>query len=331
VSTPMIIFRFVLGLGVLLTAACGKKQDTATPAPVVKTQEVAVASSETNHAPATNAVAATNTPSVKPVARAGQEQYEQGLALMRRAQNREELDASVKLFRESAELGNAVAQHALGVCYFTGIGVAKNPDEAMAWLNKSAAQGNADAQFKVASVLIRGDGVPADEAKALEMLRAAADQGHAEAQYNLATLYATGKTAPKDPKEAADWYRKAAESGHPIAQSNLGVLHASGQLGQTNMDEAVRWWKKGAEQGQPSAMFNLAQALVEGKSVEKDLVEAYKWSNLAADQGDPDAARLRSGIATEISPSELGEALKRSRVFKAELQNRRTEQREKLF
>ena len=97
------------------------------------------------------------------------------------------------------------------------------------------------------------------------------------------------------------------------------------------MTEAVRWWKKGAEQGQPSAMFNLAQALIDGKAIEKDLVEAYKWCNLAADQGDREAAQLRTAISTEISLSELGDAITRSREFKSELQRRFTAQKESLF
>ncbi len=97
------------------------------------------------------------------------------------------------------------------------------------------------------------------------------------------------------------------------------------------MVEAIRWWRKSAEQGQSSAQFNFAQALVEGKAVERDLVEAYKWSYLAANQGDRDAAALRNAIGNEITPAELGDALKRAREFKSELQARWESQPKQVF
>jgi TPR repeat protein len=232
VRDRMTILRFCACFFLLLAAACGKKQKDIAARAAQDANQPGIAlsqSAEVARATATNELpAVTNTTLREPAPVPGHAAYERGVALLRNVQRGEDLEAAIALFREAAEQGNAAAQRALGVCYFRGIGVAKNPAEAMAWLNKSVNQGDADAQFKLASILIRGDGVPADEPRAIELLRAAAQQGHAEAQYNLATLYSTGKGLPKDSKEAGNWFRKAAENGHPTAQSNLGVLHASG-------------------------------------------------------------------------------------------------------
>ena len=335
-SNCMSILRFALFL-ILIITGCSKKQEAEVA--IASKPEVLVATNESipkpEQGPVTNSsVFATSISNITEIAKVefpGDDIYQKGLSIVRDAQDAEGMNAALKLFREAAELGNPAAQHALGVCSFTGLGVPKDINEAVIWFEKSAAQGYADAEFKIASLYIRGEGVPKDDAKALELLTKAAEKGHPEAQYNLATLFSTGQSVTKNPAEAARWFRKAAEKGHPIAQSNLGVLHASGEVLEKNMDEALQWWRKAAEQGQPSAQFNLAQALLEGKSLPKDLVEAYKWYSLAAEQGDRDARRMRDALAVELAPSEIAEGLKRSREFKVQQHARREMERNELF
>jgi len=325
--------RFSLCLVIFFAVSCGKKEipeRAANVSPPVNSTNVQSTSPAPNQFVSNEIPASTVIPEESSKV-PGQEIYDAAVAVIRRAQNPAAAEEAMKLFREAAELGNPAAQHALGVSYFTGLGAAKSTEEALAWFHKSAAQGYADAEFRIASIYIRGDGVPADEAKALEFLRKAAERGHTEAQYNLATLYSTGQSVPKDAAEAAKWFRKAAEAGHPTAQSNVGVLYASGEVLEKNMEQAVQWWRKAAEQGQPSAQFNLAQSLFEGKSVAKDLVEAYKWYHLAAEQGDRDAARMRNALSVELRPSEIADALKRSREFNSQLHARREAEKEKLF
>ncbi|MBQ8521472.1 MAG: sel1 repeat family protein [Bacteroides sp.] len=51
-----------------------------------------------------------------------------------------------ELFKISAELGNMVGQRWLGICYLEGLGVEKNRDEAIKWLNKAKEQGDEEAK-----------------------------------------------------------------------------------------------------------------------------------------------------------------------------------------
>ena len=246
----------------------------------------------------------------------GEDVYERGLALLEDVESGAQAKEATRLLREAAELGNASAQQALGACYLNGIGVEQDAAEGAKWLEKSAEQGHAEAQFKLASLHARGEGVPQNFERAAELAKQAAEQGHVEAQYNLATMYSAGRGVPNDMGEATKWFRAAAEAGHGTSQSNLGVLYAAGKVVEKDMAEAVKWFRRAAEQGQPTAQFNLAQAYHDGKAVEKDFLEAYKWYTLAAQQGDRDAQILATMVAVDLTPTELGEAVKRAGAFR---------------
>lgn len=56
---------------------------------------------------------------------------------------------AVKWYRQSAEQGNASAQHNLGVMYDNGKGVSRDYDEAVKWYTLAAEQGNAKAKERL--------------------------------------------------------------------------------------------------------------------------------------------------------------------------------------
>ena len=70
-----------------------------------------------------------------PMLRAG---YEEGY----QAANKGAYTTAFKEFKMAAENGDARAQYSLAVMYNDGIGVRKNPDEAMSWFRKAAAKGH---------------------------------------------------------------------------------------------------------------------------------------------------------------------------------------------
>ena len=86
-------------------------------------------------------------------------------------------DDDVKLIREAAEQGVAVARSALAVMYASGRGMEKN------------------------------------DALAAQWYRLAAEQGDPKAQHNLALMYMTGRGVTRDDAQATEWYRRAAEQG----------------------------------------------------------------------------------------------------------------------
>ena len=98
-----------------------------------------------------------------------------------------------------------------------GTGVARDPQQAVAWYRKVAEQGNSDGQFLLGDSYSTGTGVARDPQQAVFWFRKAAEQGHADAQVLLGKRYATGEGVAQDNKQAVAWYRKAAEQGNTDA------------------------------------------------------------------------------------------------------------------
>ena len=137
--------------------------------------------------------------------------------------------------KRQAEAGDASAQFALGLRYFEGKGVAKDPAQALVWWRKAAEQGNSDAQYTLGEIYsdpssfdILYDMSAKDATQAVAWYRKAAEQGNPGAQFKLGLMYDQGKGVPKDVVQAVLWFRKAAEQGDAIAQNNLGVMYDQG-------------------------------------------------------------------------------------------------------
>ena len=84
-----------------------------------------------------------------------------------------------------------------------------DPATAQKLWKPSAEQGDAVAQYRLAQVYEMGvDGKP-DYVAAAQWYRKAADQGHRAAAFNLAVLYEKGQGVPRDPALALNLYRRA--------------------------------------------------------------------------------------------------------------------------
>jgi TPR repeat protein len=75
---------------------------------------------------------------------------------------------------------------------------------------------------------VEGIGVTKNPEEAVRLFRRASDQGLAEAQYHLGTMYTNGTGVTKDDAEARRWYQKAADQGFSDAQRALDELQAAG-------------------------------------------------------------------------------------------------------
>lgn len=179
---------------------------------------------------------------------------------------------------------DATAQFNLGLKYYNGNGVIKDPAQAVTWWNKAAEQGHADAQYWLGLMYGNGEGVTKNFKQQLAWYTKAAKQGHADAQNNLGYMYAHGEGVAKDSAQAVSWYRKAAEQGNAVAQDNLGLMYAKGEGVEENPKQAEKWWSKAASQGNADAQFNLGWRYAKGKGVEKNLEQAVKLLRQAAEQ-----------------------------------------------
>ena len=66
-------------------------------------------------------------------------------------------EEAVKLFRRAAEEGHALGQAYLGHCYEEGFGVDRDSEQAVIWLGKAAEQGDEYGKERLQLLLSRAD------------------------------------------------------------------------------------------------------------------------------------------------------------------------------
>ena len=98
-------------------------------------------------------------------------------------------------FLFAAQQKHGPAQHALGVMYQRGHGIAANPKLAVNWLEKAATHQLPDSIYNLALAYENGDGVRKNLPRAFTLYRQAALLGHAPSQYNLGLFYYHGRKA----------------------------------------------------------------------------------------------------------------------------------------
>ena len=230
------------------------------------------------------------------------------------------------------------AQYLIGLMYFQGLGVRRDLDLAIGYLQQATDQGHeyarlllgvslnakgefsesakhlqwaadkneASAQYLLGMMYVGGRGVPQDINKALQLFRAAHDQNYTAATTKLAQFYYGGLGGlKKNPLEAARLFRLAAEKGEHQAQLLLGEALYNGEGVAANPTEAVSWFIKAANAGQdPEAYARLGWAYHEGKGVIQNDFEAAKWMKVGADGGSAFAQLVlgtfyRDGVGVE--------------------------------
>jgi TPR repeat protein len=119
----------------------------------------------------------------------------------------------IRQLTKSAEMGFATAQATLGMIYFSGIGVKKNPELAIKWCSLAAREKLPLGMFYLGMAYSIGDGVAKNDDYALRWIRAAADRQLTMAQLTLGMKLATGDGTEKNLELAVEWLGKAAFRG----------------------------------------------------------------------------------------------------------------------
>ncbi len=154
-----------------------------------------------------------------------------------------------KSYNSSEE--SAIIQYCLGYCYFYGLGVTADAEEAFKWFGKAAKE-NKNAKL----FLDKRKELSAEKMKKntdileFDNLKKSAESGDPEAQYNLFFRYNSGRGVKADRSRALQWLKKSAEAGYARAQWYLGNEYIFGASGlKADKNEALRWFKLSAEQG----------------------------------------------------------------------------------
>ncbi len=138
------------------------------------------------------------------------------------------------------------AQYDLGILYDKGLGLARDPIEAVIWYQSAADQNQPIAQSRLGMVYLAGGPVPRNPGEAVRWLRRAAEQGVPDAQAALASLYERGEGIARSNKSAYGWYSLAGNAG--IAEAHEAQSRLAESLSSPELDEAEAWTAKLAVQ-----------------------------------------------------------------------------------
>jgi len=158
------------------------------------------------------------------------------------------------LVEEGARLGCHHCQGVLAICYFFGLGCAKDAARSLALARASAGKGSKYGQWTLGWLYRLGEGgVAQDYAAAVAQYRLAAAQGYDAAQNCLGFMYNVGYGVAQDYAEALRWYKLAAAQGLGGSMRNVGLFYEQGYSVAADRAEAIRWYKRAAAAGYSEA------------------------------------------------------------------------------
>ena len=128
---------------------------------------------------------------------------------------------AIRNLEKSAEMEFATAQATLGMIYFAGIGVRKDPDIALKWSSKAAQSKIPLGMFYLGLAYAVGDGLSINDDFAIRWIRAAAERELTMAQLTLGMKLALGDGVIKNLELAVQWLRRATLNGSAEAALQL--------------------------------------------------------------------------------------------------------------
>lgn len=159
-------------------------------------------------------------------------------------------------FLKAAATGHAEAMRSLGSMYQQ-----EKSDSsyqlAMEWFRKAKDAGSMDAIVDIGIMYELGLGIVRDPEEALRRYRFAAQAGSPRGMFAIGQSYQKGAGVPRDYTQAMVWYRRAAEAGSADAMNSIGALYHHGLGVRRSLGKAIRWYERATQAGSPLARGNL--------------------------------------------------------------------------
>ena len=198
------------------------------------------------------------------------------------AEQQELRQQAFQLMHQAAVEGHAPAQYSLAQCYRFGVGVEKNIEQGVVWLEKATLQNNSDAQFELAMLL------PIEHLQHRQLLNAAAENGHTQAMLCMAVM----EQRQQNLSGTLEWLNKAQELDVARASYLLADIYKHGKDTEVNLKQSFELYKQAAELGDVDAYFELFKAYKDGLGIRKNKKMANKYLNLAKDHQHIEAASI---------------------------------------
>ena len=207
------------------------------------------------------------------------------------------MEEAFDIWFQLAQRGIAIARVAfnVGYCYYRGLGVEQNKQEAIKWLTIAKKHNNPQAYTLLGQISHK-----TDKKEAFSLFLKASDLGDKMGMFFLGVYYEKGIVKNKDDAKAFEFYNASAEQGYSRAQRKLGEVYKDGILGQDkSLLKSFQWYNKAAEQGDSSAQFYIGYYYDKGQGVEKDAFKAVEWYLRASAQNNL-AALNNLGVCYEF-------------------------------
>lgn len=240
-------------------------------------------------------IAQTSTaPAASSVALDGNPEYELGKKFLHGLGVDKDPAQALAHFQKAAELGHIEAPGAIGYFYSAGLGVEKDDTKAAEWFQKGSDKGSALAKFNLGRFYLDGKGGLSGSDKGLQLMEEAAALGLPEAHSALAEIYFLGLSNDQhkpDFVKAAPHVKAAAANGEIATINMLGVMKQTGLGIEKDEKGAEECFRQAALKGDFKAQSNLGHLLDPGSKKRSRRIEATAWIIIAASQGEPMASR----------------------------------------
>lgn len=212
---------------------------------------------------------------------------------------------AARIFQQLTDAGDPNGMSNLGVLYYTGQGVPKDPALAF-WLHKRSADHPAmvrpQANYHTGMAYLVGEAVPRNVEIALRYLERAAKMDFGPAEYEMGLLYLT-EPAIADTTRALRIFQSAAIHNSPAAAYEAGRMMATGQGTHTDAIMALDYLHVAADSGVPEAYYLLG-VLAEWDYRDGGPIDvAVQWYDKAESAGIQEAAARRWEMQTAGPPS----------------------------
>ncbi|MEG3604885.1 MAG: tetratricopeptide repeat protein, partial [Verrucomicrobiota bacterium] len=198
----------------------------------------------------------------------------------------------ITLLSKAVRSKSLTARFNLGMAYYNGDRVSKDPLKASQWLRIAERQNFSEAQYTLGLLLLEGSGgIEKNTSEGLSLLRKAASQEHQLAILYLKKREGTGGTMAIKPQASNDATRKT------YATDDRSTLERARQhytgVGKTkDYETAYRLFLPLAQGGNSEAARFVGLMKLTGKGTARDTKSARQWLSIAAQKGDQVALRL---------------------------------------
>ncbi len=196
---------------------------------------------------------------------------------------------AVKAIEDAATAGNGKAKLTYAEMYLEGMGVAKDPEMALRWLQRADGPEENEATYLTALVAEAAK----DEQGMLNALKKAADKGHVPSMIYLGTKLLNSRGGGRPAFDMArELFQKAVDSGLKSAKVNLGIIsevEASIEKEESkktdHFKKALALYQEAAAEKVGDAFLKIGYFYENGLGVTADLAKAIEFYQKGADAG----------------------------------------------